>query len=384
MQGLRRYRHVLHANEKSTRSRLLLVALQRQCRLRRAAPCLLDFLQELQDRDFVAAQCRRGLPLPLLRWRVDRRGWARNEALQIGMHQRRVNVVFAANRSRISQALRNGIDCTIDVALCFALRGRRTHLAQFHASQHCPAPGTEVFRRDIATAYFTQISVHVVRRDRFPFSGADEVLEQFLARQILAALHDARDTPVGNGNRMLHAAFSPETETQFRSVDLHMLHTQSCQSVGTVFARVFVVAHADQRLVQQLHYRGEYLAPAQLGAAQITFRTLANGGQHFAQLEHVAKLRLVASIAITRMVAVLLPAPGIARRSLDVAFRVRADPYVGPRRRNNQAVDAAALLRINDPLAAGLEENPTPAGTPAADAGHAVGDIVQPGAAGRL
>ena len=133
-----------------------------------------------------------------------------------------------------------------------------------------------------------------------------------------------------------------------------------------------------------LHDGGQYLAAAQFGGAQVAFGALPDGRQHLAQVEHVAKFRLVARIAITRMVAVLLAAAGIARGGLDMAFRIRADPHVGPRRRNDQRIDAAALLGIADASAAGFEENPTLAGPAPRDAGHTVGHIIKTGTAGRL
>ena len=51
MQGLRRYQYLLHINDKSIVERACVVALERHER-----KPLQDLLQELQDRDLVAAQ----------------------------------------------------------------------------------------------------------------------------------------------------------------------------------------------------------------------------------------------------------------------------------------------------------------------------------------
>src|SRR5579859_5582633 len=183
---------------------------------------------------------------------------------------------------------------------------------------------------------------------------------------------------------MLHAALAAEAETQFGAVDLHMLHAQGRQPVGAVFAGVLVVAHADEGLVEQLNDGGENLAPAQRGRPQVTLRALPDLGQRFAQLEHVAELRLVALVAIERVIAILFPAAGIAGGGLDVALGIGTDPDVGPCGRDDQRADAAALVRVVDAAAVWLQEYPSLAGTPSRDAGDAVSDVVQSGAAGRL
>src|SRR6185295_154318 len=183
---------------------------------------------------------------------------------------------------------------------------------------------------------------------------------------------------------MLHAALAAKTEIQFRTVDLDVLHAQRCQAIGTVFARILIVADTDQGFVQQLHDRGENLAPAQFRRAQVPFGTLPDGRQHFAEFQHVPKFRLIARIAIARMVTVLFPAPGIARRGLYMTVGIRRDPHISPCRRNDECIDPAPLLRIRDPFPVRLEKNPSLAGPAAGDAGHAVRHIVKSGTAGCL
>src|SRR5438876_3531126 len=84
------------------------------------------------------------------------------------------------------------------------------------------------------------------------------------------------------------------------------------------------------------------------------------------------------------MVAILLPAAGVARRRLDMAVGIRANPHVGPGRRDRQRVqpfpgvqvtDARPVRRVVDP--------PRPATAPT-DAVNAVRDVAEPGAGRRL
>src|SRR3954463_7986001 len=183
---------------------------------------------------------------------------------------------------------------------------------------------------------------------------------------------------------MLHAALAAKTKTQFGPVDLDVLHAQRGQAVGAVFAGILIVANADQCLVEQLHDSGENLAPDQLRRAQIAFGTLPYSRQDFAEFQHVPELGLIACFAIACMVAVLFSAPGIPGRGLYMTIGIRGDPYVSPCRRNDERIDAAPLLRISDPFAVRLEENPSLAGAAPGDPGHAVGHIVESGAAGGL
>src|SRR5216110_2874192 len=90
------------------------------------------------------------------------------------------------------------------------------------------------------------------------------ILEELLPRQLAAALHDAREARVGDGDGVLDAALAAEAEAQHLAVDLEMPPAQRGEAVGAVLAHVFVVADADQRLVEETHYRSEDLAAAQV------------------------------------------------------------------------------------------------------------------------
>jgi hypothetical protein len=175
----------------------------------------------------------------------------------------------------------------------------------------------------------------------------------------------------------------PRKEKCSIALDLHVPVAQRGQTERSVRARVLVVAHPDEGLVEQPHHRGEDLSPGQVARAQVALDLLAQGGEDLTELQHPAELRLVARLAIERMVAVLLAAAGVARGGLDVALRIGADPHVGPGRGDDQRFDAAPLA-VGDARAVGRVEGPARALALPADAGHAVGDVTEPGARRRL
>src|SRR6267378_1627220 len=137
-------------------------------------------------------------------------------------------------------------------------------------------------------------------------AGAVHVLEELLPRQLAATLDDACQARIGDGDGVLDAALAAEAEAQHRAVDLQVPAAQRGEAVGAVLAHVFVVADADQRLVEEADDRGEDLAAAEILRSQVALEALAQPRQHLAEFEHAAELRAVARLAIVGVVAVLL------------------------------------------------------------------------------
>ena len=288
-------------------------------------------------------------------------------------------VIFPANPARVAETGCHGVDRLGDVAVGFASAGGDTHAPQFDRGKHGAAPGAEVLGADVAPGERAQIGIDVIRGDRLALAGGVEVLEQLLAGQVAAALDDVRKARLGERDDVLDAALAAEAEAQRRAVDLHVAAAQRGKAVRAVRAHVFVVADADQRLVEERDDRGEELPPAQRRRAQIVLEALAQSGQHFAELQHAAEFRLVARVAVGRVIAVLLSPARVARRGLDVAAGIRADPDIGPSRRERQCVQPFPNLAIGDPAAVGRVVSPAAADAPAPDAARAVRDVAQPG-----
>ena len=306
------------------------------------------------------------------------------EAQAVGLQQRGVHVVLPTHGARVTEPLCHRVERPHDVPVRFTTARRTPHRPEFHGSQHRASPGAEILGRDVATGDFSKIGVHVVRRNGLTLLGGVQVLEHFLPRQIPAPLNDAGEPGVGDGHGVFDPALAPEAELQQGPVDPHMPSAQSRQPEGAIGAGVFVVAHANERLVQQPHHRGEELAPGQVAGAQIALHALPEEREDLAELEHAAELRAITRCAVRGMVAILLPAAGVARRRLDVAVGVRANPHVGPGRRDRQLVEPFPGVLVLDARAVRGEVDPASPGTAPADAGKAVRDVAKPGVGSRL
>src|SRR5207245_10840409 len=81
---------------------------------------------------------------------------------------------------------------------------------------------------------------------------------------------------------------------------------------------------------------------------------------------------------------ILLAAASVARRRLDVAVGVRANPHVGPGRRDRQLVEPFPGVLVLDARAVRGEIDPASPGTAPADAREAVRDVAKPGVGSRL
>src|SRR5258708_4956981 len=318
------------------------------------------FLQKLQYRDLLAPERGGGmLAARFFRRRSGRE--RRGEALEIGAHESGVNVVLAAHGARVAEALGHGVDRADHVALGFALALRRPQQEQLPRREHRACPGSEVLRRDVPAGDLAKIGVHVVRRDGLTLAGGVDVFEKLVPWQILALLDDAREAPVGDRHRVIDPALAAEAEAHFCALDLDVPSAQRGEPEGAVLARVLVVAHADEGLVEQHHHGGEDLAPGEIPRAQIAFHALADFGEDFAELEHAAELRLVARLAVQGVVAVLLAAAGVARGRLDMTIGIRGDPALRPGGRNHQGVDSLAPCLARDtPAPPPLKTPPLP------------------------
>jgi hypothetical protein len=92
--------------------------------------------------------------------------------------------------------------------------------------------------------------------------------------------------------------------------------------------------------------------------------------------QQLVELLAVALGAVLTVIAVLLAAPGVAARRLDVRARVGRDPDVGPGRRYGQPLDAGERLGVGDQAAAVAVVGVRDAGAaPAPDAGLIVAAV---------
>lgn len=155
---------------------------------------------------------------------------------------------------------------------------------------------------------------------------------------------------------MHHAALAPEAQPQRRALHGRVPVAQRGEAEGAVAAGVFLVAHAQQRGVEQPHQGCQHLlATGRLGRCRAFLQVARDAGADARQREpeglEALELGLVLEKPPVGVVAVLLAAAGIDAGGLEVAIGQRADPHLRVGRRNGQHADAGELVRVAHPAA---------------------------------
>ena len=201
---------------------------------------------------------------------------------------------------------------------------------------------------------FAQVVVDVARRQATGLAVLVLVLEQVLARQLLAAPHDARHARIVDLGAVHDAALALEVQPERRALDVGMAVAQRGEAIGAVAGRVFLVAHAQEGGVEQAHQGGQHALPVERGVAaggQVARDTGADARQGLAEGLEPLELAFVLQGPPLRVVAILLATARIDAGGLQVTLRERADPDIGVGRRDRQAVDARDLPGIAQPAA---------------------------------
>src|SRR6185436_11082978 len=126
---------------------------------------------------------------------------------------------------------------------------------------------------------------------------------------------------------------SAEAQPQFRSTNSGMPIVQRSESVGTVCARVFIIANTSAGLIQQAHDGRQNLGFRHTREFQVSCDTPSDARQNLSEQQHAVKLNSISSLAIARMIPVLLTAFGIAPDCLQMSVWLRANPNLRPSRR---------------------------------------------------
>src|SRR5260370_8587106 len=173
-----------------------------------------------------------------------------------------------------------------------------------------------------------------------------DVLKQVLAGQVLELGNNIRDAPVGHIDLMLASALAAKTKTQFRAFDPDMSIFHGCEPKRFVFARVLLIADADESALKQLHDRGQDFVSRQSGQLQILRDSSADLWEGFAETDYTIVFVFVANFAPAIVVNVLLATARVATRRLNVTVRQRRNPNLSPRRRNGEAFQPPKPLLI--------------------------------------
>jgi hypothetical protein len=150
--------------------------------------------------------------------------------------------------------------------------------------------------------------------------------------------------------------FARKVKGQRCAFDLHVLVQKRRQPEGLVGARVLLVPHADQRLLEQRHDDGQHMLARQRRFLQVGPHALANRGQRESKLHRLVVLRCVAHRDPLGVIPMLLAPPCVAAGGLKVAGGVRRNPYVGPRWWYHQRSNSLERPCIANPATAGVAE----------------------------
>src|SRR4051794_37074941 len=253
---------------------------------------------------------------------------------------------------------------------------------QAHRGEDRGAPGAEVLGREVLARRLLDVGVDVGGLDVDP-PAAVPVGEQLVdaAAPALEALDHAGDLGVDDVADLALAVLGRvvEDDEAVDQADVVLAHRR--QAIGLVLDGVVLGADAEEAAVEQAHGGGEHALAAQVvvvGALEVALDAGPHAGQRAGEAQHVVELLLVAALAPGTVVQVLLAPAGVEARRLDVTARVRADPHVLPRRRDDEVVDAREDLGVVDALAVGVDVDEPAARAAAADARAAGVRAAQP------
>ena len=90
-------------------------------------------------------------------------------------------------RTAYSQAVRRPIEWLAQHFFCLRLRLECVAFLQRHASQHRPGPGAKILGGKVVAADLAQIIVHIREVDGVGLAVVADILEQFIAGEVLAS-----------------------------------------------------------------------------------------------------------------------------------------------------------------------------------------------------
>jgi hypothetical protein len=250
-------------------------------------------------------------------------------------------------------------------------------LEQLVQRDRARAPGAEMLGGEVAARRRADVIVDVARADRLRLAVAVDVLEQHLARQLLAAADDALEVGSGDRRFMDDAVLADETHQQFVALAAKVPAPERGRAEALVVARIFLVADADVLDIEQANDRSKDGVAAELAALQILLDPAAQPRQRLAELAQPGKLGAVLLFAEVGMITILLAAPGIDPGRLEVAVRIGAKPSVAIGRRQADRVQPVDLLAIGDAFPVRIEIGPVSADALSADSGLGIAAVPQ-------
>ena len=181
-----------------------------------------------------------------------------------------------------------------------------------------------------------------------------EVLEEPLPGDLLAVAQHLGHAPVPGVHLVGDPALAGEHEGDLGSRDARVPVPEGREAVGAVVTRVFVVADADERRLQQLGDGRQHLVARDAGEREVGVDALPHRREGVGERGQAVELHPVAERGPVGVVAVLEPTPLVAPHGLEVGVGVVADAHVGPGRRDHDGADAFEGGGVGHPRAAAV------------------------------
>ncbi len=146
-----------------------------------------------------------------------------------------MDVIFPTYRPRVPEELGHLVDRFHDDLL---LRGGGfvpSKLFQGPESVHGAAPGAEILRREIFPAYLPNVLVYHAGVHRLPLALFIVILEQLLARDLLALLHDPRQLGILQADILVNPllAFERKPKRATLYIDVLVLEGREAKRAAT-------------------------------------------------------------------------------------------------------------------------------------------------------
>ena len=184
----------------------------------------------------------------------------------------------------------------------------------------------------------------MVRLDVVALAFMVKVLEQVIAGNVAAAFDQVGKPLVFEGDGVALAAFTFEAEDRHARLERHMVVLERRESEGAVVFRVFIIADANERGIEQGDDQGDDLVLGQAAPVQVLVAAFANDGQLCRERQHAVKLGLPSQLRPDRVVQVLATPLLVDPGRLQVPAGIAADPHRLPGRGDPQLLDTLEML----------------------------------------
>ena len=168
-----------------------------------------------------------------------------------------MHIIFAARGGTIAEPRGHGFDRSHRHLFAGALIAGWSGRGQFAHGEKRASPGPEILGGEFNAGNFANVAVDAGGFDGANFAIFPDIFEELVTGEFLAPANDGGEATVGEFDVVLLAALpaGAELETGAGNADVAVLEGGEAERV--VFARLFIVAHANEAGFEQANHRGE-------------------------------------------------------------------------------------------------------------------------------